>query len=202
LVAARREVALVTSGAIVAGSARLGLSRGPRSIPEKQAAAAVGQSSLMWHYEQAFKRHGIKVGQVLLTGQDISDRGRYLNARNTLLAPLAFVVLPIVNENDTLAVEEIKAGDNDNLAALVSPARASPGRRAPVARARRASHGRGHGCRARAEGVSGEGRGAPPPGRGQRRRRFRRARSARTRRGGRCDGRALPGELDSGRAAN
>ena len=120
LVADRREVALVTSGAIVAGAARLGLARGPRSIPEKQAAAAVGQSSLMWHYEQAFKRHGIKVGQVLLTGQDISDRGRYLNARNTLLALLDFGVLPIVNENDTVAVDEIKVGDNDNLAALVA----------------------------------------------------------------------------------
>ena len=120
LVADRREVALVSSGAIVAGSARLGLSRGPRSIPEKQAAAAVGQSSLMWHYEQAFKRHGIKVGQVLLTGQDISDGGRYLNARNTLLALLDFGVLPIVNENDTVAVDEIKVGDNDNLAALVA----------------------------------------------------------------------------------
>ena len=86
LVAERREVALVSSGAIVAGTARLGLTSRPRSIPEKQAAAAVGQSALMWHYEQAFKRHGIKVGQVLLTGQDISDRSRYLNARNTLLA--------------------------------------------------------------------------------------------------------------------
>ena len=117
LVAERREVALVSSGAIVAGTARLGLTSRPRSIPEKQAAAAVGQSALMWHYEQAFKRHGIKVGQVLLTGQDISDRGRYLNARNTLLD---FSVLPIVNENDTVAVEEIKVGDNDNLAALVA----------------------------------------------------------------------------------
>jgi glutamate 5-kinase len=120
LVAERREVVLVSSGAIVAGTARLGLSRRPRSIPETQAAAAVGQSALMWHYEQAFKRHGIKVGQVLLTGQDISDRGRYLNARNTLLALLDFGVLPIVNENDTVAVEEIKVGDNDNLAALVA----------------------------------------------------------------------------------
>jgi glutamate 5-kinase len=91
-----------------------------RSIPETQAAAAVGQSALMWHYEQAFKRHGIKVGQVLLTAQDISDRGRYLNARNTLLALLDFGVLPVVNENDTVAVEEIKVGDNDNLAALVA----------------------------------------------------------------------------------
>ena len=120
LVGERREVVLVSSGAIVAGTARLGLPVRRRSIPETQAAAAVGQSSLMWHYEQAFKRHGIKVGQVLLTAQDISDRGRYLNARNTLLALLDFGVLPVVNENDTVAVDEIKVGDNDNLAALVA----------------------------------------------------------------------------------
>ena len=120
LVGERREVVLVSSGAIVAGTARLGLPARRRSIPETQAAAAVGQSSLMWHYEQAFKRHGIKVGQVLLTAQDISDRGRYLNARNTLLALLDFGVLPVVNENDTVAVDEIKVGDNDNLAALVA----------------------------------------------------------------------------------
>ena len=116
----RREVALVTSGAIVTGMARLGLPARPRSIPEKQAAAAVGQSALMWHYEQAFKKHGLSVGQVLLTAQDVGDRGRYLNARNTLLALLDFGVLPIVNENDTVAVDEIKVGDNDNLAALVA----------------------------------------------------------------------------------
>ena len=116
----RREVALVSSGAIVTGMARLGLPARPRSIPEKQAAAAVGQSALMWHYEQAFKKHGLQVGQVLLTGQDVGDRGRYLNARNTLLALMDFGVLPIVNENDTVAVDEIKVGDNDNLAALVA----------------------------------------------------------------------------------
>ena len=120
LVQDRHEVALVSSGAIATGMARLGLKARPRSIPEKQAAAAVGQSALMWEYEQAFKKHGIAVGQVLLTGQDISDRSRYLNARNTLLALLEFGVLPIVNENDTVAVDEIKVGDNDNLAALVA----------------------------------------------------------------------------------
>ena len=120
LVAERREVALVSSGAIATGVARLGLPARPRSIPEKQAAAAVGQSALMWHYEQAFEKHGVRVGQVLLTGQDISDRGRYLNARNTLLALLDWGVLPVVNENDTVAIEEIKVGDNDNLAALVA----------------------------------------------------------------------------------
>ena len=115
-----REVVLVSSGAIATGMARLALPRRPRSIPEKQAAAAVGQSALMRHYESAFKRHGLAVGQVLLTAQDIGDRARYLNARNTLLALLRFGVLPIVNENDTVAVEEIKVGDNDNLSALVA----------------------------------------------------------------------------------
>jgi len=120
LIKARREVALVSSGAIATGAARLGLAARPRSIPEKQAAAAVGQSALMWHYERAFKPFGIPVGQVLLTGQDISDRSRYLNARNTLLTLLDLGVLPIVNENDTVAVDEIKVGDNDNLAALVA----------------------------------------------------------------------------------
>src|SRR5260370_28434703 len=115
-----REPVLVSSGAIATGMARLALPARPRSIPEKQAAAAVGQSALMWHYEAAFKRHGIPVGQVLLTAQDIGDRARYLNARNTLLALPRFGVLPIVNENDTVAVEEIKVGDNDNLSALVA----------------------------------------------------------------------------------
>src|SRR5207248_3384592 len=114
------EAVLVSSGAIATGMARLALPARPRSIPEKQAAAAVGQSALMWHYEAAFKRHGIPVGQVLLTAQDIGDRARYLNARNTLLALLRFGVLPVVNENDTVAVEEIKVGDNDNLSALVA----------------------------------------------------------------------------------
>jgi glutamate 5-kinase len=114
------EVTLVSSGAIAAGMSRLGLQERPRSIPEKQAAAAVGQSALMWHYEQAFSKHGIRVAQVLLTQEDIAQRSRYLNARNTLAALLGFRVLPIINENDTVAVEEIKFGDNDNLAALVA----------------------------------------------------------------------------------
>ena len=114
------EIALVSSGAIAAGMGRLGLSSRPRSIPEKQAAAAVGQSHLMWHYEQAFSRHKLQVAQVLLTQEDISHRTRYLNARNTLTTLLQLRVLPIINENDTVAVEEIKVGDNDNLAALVA----------------------------------------------------------------------------------
>src|SRR4029453_2417409 len=115
-----RRVVLGSSGAIVSGMARLKLPERPRSIPDKQAAAAVGQSVLMWQYEAAFGRHGVQVGQVLLTAQDISDRARSLNAKNTLLALLKFDVLPIVNENDTVAVEEIKVGDNDNLSALVA----------------------------------------------------------------------------------
>src|SRR5436190_15463049 len=115
-----RRIVLVSSGAIATGMARLGLVERPRSIPEKQAAAAVGQPALMLQYEAAFGRHRIPVGQVLLTAQDISDRARYLNAKNTLLALLKFDVLPIVNENDTVAVEEIKVGDNDNLSALVA----------------------------------------------------------------------------------
>jgi len=114
------EVALVSSGAIASGTRRLGLRERPRSIPEKQAAAAAGQVWLMWHYEQAFAAHDRRVAQVLLTQEDISHRSRYLNARNTLLTLLGYGVLPIVNENDTVAVEEIKVGDNDNLAALVA----------------------------------------------------------------------------------
>ena len=118
--ARRVEVTLVSSGAIAAGTARLGFRVRPRSIPDKQAAAAVGQAALMWHYEQAFSSHGLRVAQILLTQDDIGHRGRYLNARNTLLTLLGYGVLPIVNENDTVAVEEIKVGDNDNLAALVA----------------------------------------------------------------------------------
>jgi glutamate 5-kinase len=117
---AGREVVLVSSGAIATGMAQLGFAERPRSIPEKQAAAAVGQSALMGHYEAAFGRHAIRVGQVLLTAEDIGARSRYLNARNTLEALLRLGVVPIVNENDTVAVEEIKLGDNDTLSALVA----------------------------------------------------------------------------------
>jgi glutamate 5-kinase len=118
--AAGTEVVLVSSGAIVAGMARLGWRARPQSIPEKQAAAAVGQSALMQQYEAAFGRHGRPVAQVLLTRADLGSRPRYLNARNTLNTLLGCGVLPIINENDTVAVEEIKFGDNDNLSALVA----------------------------------------------------------------------------------
>ena len=114
------EVVIVSSGAIAAGMARLGLVEKPKTMPQKQASAAIGQSALMWNYERAFSFFGEKVAQVLLTRDDLSNRNRYLNARNTLLTLLSLGVIPIVNENDTVVVEEIKVGDNDNLSALVT----------------------------------------------------------------------------------
>jgi glutamate 5-kinase len=114
------EVVIVSSGAIAAGMARLGLLEKPKSMPQKQASAAIGQSALMWNYERAFSFFGEKVAQVLLTRDDLSNRNRYLNARNTLLTLLSLGVIPIINENDTVVVEEIKFGDNDNLSALVT----------------------------------------------------------------------------------
>lgn len=114
------EVALVTSGAVAAGMGKLGLTERPKSIPEKQAAAAAGQSSLMGRYERVFASHDLNVAQVLLTHEDLSSRHRYLNARNTLFTLLSYGVVPIINENDTVVVDEIKFGDNDNLSALVA----------------------------------------------------------------------------------
>jgi len=115
-----REVLLVSSGAIVSGIEKLGLTSVPKSLPVKQAAAAVGQSRLMWAYEKAFERTGLKVAQVLLTHQDLADRRRFLNSRHTLTTLLGFGVIPIINENDTVAVEEIRVGDNDTLAGQVA----------------------------------------------------------------------------------
>lgn len=115
-----KEVILVTSGAIGTGAGKLGLPGRPRTIPEKQAAAAVGQGVLMHIYEKLFAEYGVTVGQVLLTREDFSDRRRFLNARNSLHAMLQFGVIPVINENDTVAVDEIKLGDNDNLSALVA----------------------------------------------------------------------------------
>jgi glutamate 5-kinase len=115
-----REVVLVSSGAIAAGLAKLGL-RKTKSMPLslKQAAAAIGQSGLMWMYEKTFGTHGKKVAQVLLTREDLSNRTRFLNARNTLQTLLDYDVIPIINENDTVSVDEIKFGDNDNLSGMV-----------------------------------------------------------------------------------
>lgn len=113
------EVILVTSGAQGVGLNRLGFSVRPKNMPEKQAVAAVGQGMLMHIYEKLFAEYGVIVGQVLLTKEDFADRSRFLNARNTLYALLGLGVIPIINENDTVAVDEIRLGDNDNLAALV-----------------------------------------------------------------------------------
>lgn len=114
------EVVIVSSGAIACGMEKLGLSERPKNIPAKQAAAAVGQSRLMWAYEKSLGHFNEKVAQVLLTQEDMTDRRRFLNSRNTLNALIRLGVIPIINENDTVAVEEIKFGDNDNLAALVT----------------------------------------------------------------------------------
>jgi len=115
------EVLLVSSGAMASGQKKIGLSRRPDEIPKRQAMAAVGQAGLMLAYENAFSKYGRKVAQVLLTSDDLSgSRRRYLNARNTLYTLLSWRVLPIVNENDTVVVEEIKFGDNDNLSALIT----------------------------------------------------------------------------------
>jgi len=117
------EVIVVTSGAIAAGRHRLGAKGGRKDMPYRQVLAAVGQSDLMQAYQELFGRHGITIAQTLLTKGDLTDRQGYLNARNTLLALLELRVIPIVNENDVVAVDEIegaKIGDNDNLSALVA----------------------------------------------------------------------------------
>lgn len=114
------DALIVSSGAIAAGMGKLGLKEKPNEIQLKQAAAAVGQSSLMRAYERIFSRFSKKVGQILLTRSTFSDRRRYLNAKNTILTLLDFKIIPIINENDTVSTEEIKFGDNDQLAALVS----------------------------------------------------------------------------------
>lgn len=115
------EVLLVSSGAMAAGQKKIGLSRRPDEIPKRQAMAAVGQAGLILCYENAFEGYGRQVAQILLTNDDLSiSRRRYLNARNTLHTLLAWNVVPIINENDTVVVEEIKFGDNDNLSALIA----------------------------------------------------------------------------------
>lgn len=118
--AAGREVVLVSSGAIAAGLAPLGLEGRPRDLATAQAAASVGQLRLVQTYADAFARHGVTVGQVLLTADDLTRRGHYRNAHRTVERLLTLGVLPIVNENDTVATEEIRFGDNDRLAALVA----------------------------------------------------------------------------------
>ena len=114
------EVVMVSSGAVAAGIKRLGWPHRPETMHELQAAAAVGQSELVHTYERAFGAHGLHCAQILLTHADLANRQRYLNARNTLNTLLELGVIPIINENDTVATEEIRFGDNDNLAALVA----------------------------------------------------------------------------------
>ncbi|HUB10135.1 MAG TPA: glutamate 5-kinase [Myxococcales bacterium] len=118
-VARRRELIVVSSGAIALGVEALGLVARPTDLPGKQAAAAVGQCWLMHQYAQQLGRQHLAVGQMLLTHEDFADRRRYLNARQTLGALLAAKAVPVINENDTVSVEEIQLGDNDSLAALV-----------------------------------------------------------------------------------
>jgi glutamate 5-kinase len=117
---AGREVVLVSSGAIAAGLAPLGLKRRPRALPAQQAAASVGQGLLVHRYTEELARHGVVAGQVLLTVDDVTRRSHYRNAHQTFAKLLELGVLPIVNENDTVATTEIRFGDNDRLAALVA----------------------------------------------------------------------------------
>jgi glutamate 5-kinase len=114
------EVVLVSSGSIAAGTVRLGWRQRPTVLHDLQAAAAVGQSILVQHYEHAFRQHGIATAQILLGHDDVSARDRYLNARTTLKTLLGLGVVPVVNENDTVVTDEIRFGDNDTLAALVA----------------------------------------------------------------------------------
>ncbi|MEV5004398.1 glutamate 5-kinase [Streptomyces sp. NPDC093064] len=116
----QKEIVLVSSGAIAAGLAPLGLRRRPRDLARQQAAASVGQGLLVARYTASFARYGIRVGQVLLTGDDTSRRAHHRNASRTLDKLLAMGALPVVNENDTVATDEIRFGDNDRLAALVA----------------------------------------------------------------------------------
>ncbi|MGA3206753.1 MAG: glutamate 5-kinase [Syntrophales bacterium] len=117
---AGRQIVIVTSGAIASGKHRMGITGKLKSMPQKQAAAAVGQSRLMRVYSNSFGKYGIFVAQILLTMSDLTDRKRYLNVRNTLSTLIDWEVVPIINENDSVAVDEIKFGDNDHLAAMIT----------------------------------------------------------------------------------
>jgi glutamate 5-kinase len=118
--AQKKQIIIVTSGAIGAGMAELELKQRPKRLDELQAAAAIGQSKLMAVYDKLFGKHGITVAQILLTHEDLKHRTRHVNAHNTVTTLLARGVVPIINENDTVAVEEIKFGDNDRLGALTA----------------------------------------------------------------------------------
>ncbi len=120
LIAEGRKIALVSSGAIAVGMERLGLRQRVEGLPDKQAIAAIGQPHLMALYDTYFQKKGIQISQILLTRDDMDHRRRYLNARDTIASLFKFGALPIINENDTVVVEEIKVGDNDNLSVLVA----------------------------------------------------------------------------------
>lgn len=120
LMAAGNEIVVVSSGAVAEGMKRMGWSRRPGSLHELQAAAAIGQMGLVQAWESCFQRRGLHTAQVLLTHDDLSDRRRYLNARSTLRALVGLGVVPVINENDAVANEELRFGDNDTLAALVA----------------------------------------------------------------------------------
>ncbi|MFH1853850.1 MAG: glutamate 5-kinase [Candidatus Omnitrophota bacterium] len=115
-----RQVVVVSSGAIAAGMHLLGIKKRPKSLPEQQACAALGQGYLMKMYEESFRRNGYHAAQILLTWEDIRERRRYLNAENTIHTLLSKKAVPVINENDTVSVDEIKFGDNDRLSALVA----------------------------------------------------------------------------------
>src|SRR3990170_3970053 len=116
----KKEIVVVSSGAVAAGMTKLGVKERPKTIPQKQALAAVGQIKLMALYERQFARFDKSVAQVLLTHEDLANRQRYINAKHTFQVLLESSIIPIVNENDTVAVEEMKFGDNDHLSALVA----------------------------------------------------------------------------------
>lgn len=120
LSSAGKEVLLVSSGAVAEGMQRLGWKRRPKALHELQAAAAVGQMGLVQAYETCFRRHDLRTAQILLTHEDLADRRRYLNARTTLRTLLSLGIIPIINENDTVATDEIRFGDNDTLGSLVT----------------------------------------------------------------------------------
>ena len=114
------QIVIISSGAIASGMQKMGFAGKHKSIPQKQAAAAIGQGRLMRVYSDAFGKHGLVVAQMLLTMSDLTDRKRFLNVRNSLSTLMEWGVIPIINENDTVAVDEIKFGDNDNLAAMMA----------------------------------------------------------------------------------
>ncbi|HQI26729.1 MAG TPA: glutamate 5-kinase, partial [Sedimentisphaerales bacterium] len=121
LTASGRQVVIVTSGAIGMGAGQLGLTEKPREMKMRQACAAIGQPLLMREYRKAFEQQGVEVAQVLLTAEVLTNRKTYLNLRNAIETLLDLGVIPVLNENDSVSVEEIKFGDNDELSAMVAP---------------------------------------------------------------------------------